>query len=360
MALPSGVLTRTRVGNQVREDFTDVVQDISPTQTPFITNIGRAKATQDAHEWPQDSLPDAKATNQHVDGDDFVAEGGTGQVGTGGAGSRISAGDRVGNFCEIGRFDIVVSRRAETTKSAGRVGKLSYQLAKAGRALKRDCEASATDNNSAVRGSETVAGRTAGAPAWIRANSSRSSSGTAGADPAALVAGFPTGNAATDSSTTRALSETDLLEVIASSYIQGGDPDMIMMFPTVKQKFSNYMFSPDNTNAGRIATQFQNVPTKAMGGVTAVGAVDVYVSDFGVLDVVPNRFQRARDVLVLEKDMWAIAYLEGYNLTDVNRTGLSEKRILSVDWCLEAKQAEASGIVADVDSTAAMVFASTE
>ncbi len=361
MAVPSGTLTRTGVGNIAREDFTDVVYDISPTQTPMQNNIGRADADQDAHEWPQDSLPAAKSNNQHVDGDDFVGEGGTGQTGSGSAGSQITSGDRVGNYCEIGRFDIVVSRRAEIVRKAGRRSSLGYQLAKAGRALKRDVESSLTANKAAVQGTASVAGQSAGYPAWIRNNSSRGpGSSTAGADPAALVNGFSTAGAATDADALRALSEEDILDVIGEIFIDGGDTDCIQRFPTTKQQFSRYMFSPDNTNSGRIATQYQDQGANPRAGVTAVGAVDVYVSDFGVIDVIPNRFMRSRDVFVLEKEMWALAYLEGYNVTDIGRTGLSEKRILSVDWCVEARESNASGIVADVDASAAMVFASTE
>ena len=167
MTLPSGIHSRTDVGNIAREDFTDVVTDISPTQTPFISNAGREDADQDAHEWPIDSLPAAKATNQHVDGDDFVAEGGAGQVGSGSAGTAISSGSRIGNYCEIGRVDIVVSRRAEIVKKAGRRSSLGYQIAKAGRVLKRDCESAALANKPAVQGTESVAGHSAGYPAWI-------------------------------------------------------------------------------------------------------------------------------------------------------------------------------------------------
>lgn len=365
MTLPSGILSRTDVGNIAREDFTDIVYDISPTQTPFITNIGREDADQDAHEWPQDSLPAAKSDNQHVDGDDFVAEGGAGQVGSGSAGTAISSGTRIGNYCEIGRVDIVVSRRAEIIKKAGRRSSIGYQIAKAGRVLKRDCESSALASKAAVQGTESVAGQSAGYPTWIigltdgTASREVSAGGPAGADPAALVNGFPTGAAAVDSSVQRALSEEDVLGVIASCYINGGETDCLMMFPTVKQKWSSYMFSPSTTNAGRIATQYQDQGPKPTAGVTAVGAVDVYISDFGVHDVVPNRFMRSRDVMVFEKDMWGIAYLEGYNVTDIARTGLSEKRVLSVDWCNEARESSSSGIVADIDPALAMVFAST-
>ena len=364
MTIPAQALDRTGIGNKAREDLMDIIYNIAPTERPFHMKIGRNSADQDAHEWVTDTLAAARSDNKHVDGDDFVAEGdsGGGQVGSGFVGVAITAGDRIGNHCQISRKDIVVTRRANRVRKAGRKDELGYQIAKAGRELQRDCEAAVLSNNNAVQGSTTVAGQTAAYNSWMRANSSRRTGdgGTDGADPAALVNGFPTGAAATDSSTQRALSETDLLDVIGEVYIAGGDPDCIMMHPTVKQKWSQYMFAPDNTNAGRIATQYQDQGKNPMSGATALGAVDMYVSDFGVLSVIPNRFQRSRDVPVFESGMWEISYLDPYQQFDIAKSGDTEKRVLLVDFCLQANNSLSSGIVADVDPALAMVFASTE
>lgn len=362
MAVPAQALDRTGVGNKAREDLIDIIYNISPTECPMTMIIGRGDADNDAHEWTTDSLAAARSDNKHVDGDDFSAEGDNGQVGSGFDGVAITAGSRIGNHCQISRKDIVVTRRANRVRKAGRRDELGYQIAKAGRELKRDVEAAVCANNNAVQGTTSVAGQSASYCAWMRNNSSRYNilSGTDGADPAALVSGFPTGAAATDAGKVRALSETDLLDVIGDCYIEGGEIDTVMFHPTVKQKFSQYMFAPDNTNAGRIATQFQDQGKNPRAGATALGAVDVYVSDFGVIDIVPNRFMRTRDVFVLEAAMWALAYLDPYQQFDIAKSGDSEKRVLLVDWCLEALNPDSSGIVADVDNTAAMVFASTE
>lgn len=358
------MMDRTGIGNKAREDLGDIIYNLSPTETPFTMLIGRTDADQDAHEWVTDSLAAARSDNKHVDGDDFMAEGdpGSSQVGSGFDGVAITAGSRIGNHCQISRKDIVVSRRANLVKKAGRKDELGYQIAKAGRELKRDIESSLVANNNAVQGSTTVAGQAGSYLAWIRANSSRynTTAGTDGADPAALVAGFPTGAAAVDASLLRALSETNILGVIANCYIAGGDIDTMLLAPALKQKWSQYMFSPDTTNSGRIATQFQDQGKSPSKGATALGAVDVYVSDFGVIDVIPDRFMRTRDVLIFEAAMWAIAYLDPYQQFDVAKTGDSEKRVLLVDWTLEARNPAGCGIVADVDSAVAMVFASTE
>lgn len=362
MTVPAQALDRTGIGNKAREDLADIIYNISPTECPFTMLISRGGADQDAHEWVTDALAAARSDNKHVDGDDFSAEGDTGQVGSGFDGVAITAGSRIGNHCQIGRKDIVVTRRANRVRKAGRKDELGYQIAKAGRELKRDVESSLLANNNAVQGTTSVAGQTGSYLNWMRANSSRHNTlaGTDGADPAALASGFPTGTAAVDASVLRPLSETDILDVIGECFIAGGDIDNMMMHPTVKQKWSQYMFSPDNTNSGRIATQFQDQGKNPSKGATALGAVDVYVSDFGVIDVLPNRFMRNRDVIIFEADMWALAYLDPYQQFDIAKTGDSEKRVMIVDYCLEARNPASSGIVADVDATAAMVFASTE
>ncbi len=362
MAVPAQALDRTGVGNKAREDLLDIIYNISPTETPFHNVTDTSDAEQDAHEWTNDSLAAARSDNKHVDGDDFSAEGDTGQVGSGFDGVAITAGTRIGNHCQISRKDIVVTRRANRVRKAGRKNELGYQIAKAGRELKRDCEAAALANNNAVQGTTSTAGQSASYLSWMRSNTSRHNtlSGTDGADPAALVSGFPTGAAATDASVLRALAEQDILDVIGACYIAGGEIDTISMEPTVKQKWSQYMFSPDTTNSGRIATPYQEHGKSPRSGATALGAVDMYVSDFGVIDIVPNRFQRTRDVLIFESAMFGIAYLDPYQQFDIAKSGDSEKRVLLVDWCLEARNPDGSGVVADIDSTAAMVFASTE
>jgi hypothetical protein len=360
MALPTGILSRTGLGTArvVREDLADIIYNISPTECPVVSAIGRNTADQDAHEWVTDALAAARSDNKHVDGDDFAAEGAAGQVGSGFIGVALTAGSRIGNHCQISRKDLVVSGRSQVVKKAGRSNELGYQIAKAGRELKRDMETAILANNNAVSGNDTTAGQAASINAWMR-NANATSRGATGADPAALVSGFPTGTAATDG-TQRAMSETDLLAVIGEIYIAGGDPDTAVMHPLLKQKWSQYMFSPSTTDAGRIATQYQDQGKSPSGGATALGAVDVYVSDFGKITIVPDRFARNREVTVLETDMWAVSYLRSFQQFDLAKSGDSEKRVLLCDWTLEARNPDSAGIMADLNPASAMVFASTQ
>ncbi len=323
-------------GDNVREDLTDVIYNISPTEVPFQANIGRGSADQTLHEWQIDELAAVDLGNAAIDGADFGADA-------------SDPASRIGVYMQISIKYIAVSRRANIVNKAGRRSELSYQIAKRGKELRRDVEGISTNNQATLAGNSTTASLTAGLGAWIKTNTVRGAGGT---DPALSGGTFgqPT-TAAGDSATPVALSETNMLQVLRECYTQGGNPNMLMCGVTVKQRFSNYMF----TSSARIATQRQDQGPVNRGGVSVVGAVDVYVSDFTVLDVVPNRFQRERDFWVLDSEYWELAYLDGYKTETIAKIGDAERRHILVDWGLASHNEAASGVVADVDETVPMV-----
>ena len=335
-------------GDNAREDLSNIISDISPTETPFQSSIGKDKATNTFTEWLQDSLATANASNAHIDGDEF-------------SGDSLTTPARLGNYCQIARKDLVVSRRANIVNKAGRKQEMAYQLAKAGKEIKRDVEAILLSNQAGAPGSNSGAGTTAGLPAWIgvavssEVDSGNTARGSSGADPALSGTndGFP--NSAATDGTVRALTEDGLLGVIKACYVNGSNPNVIMMGPTVKQQFSKYMFSSNS----RIATPYQDYGKNQRDGVGVVGAVDVYVSDFGVLDVVPNRFQRQVssdyvDVFVLDTEYASVSYLDDYRTDTISKVGDAERRMLLVDFALKIETPGAPGIYADVDDDAAM------
>jgi hypothetical protein len=341
MAQPGEALDRYDLatnGDTVREDLSDIIHNISPTETPFQSNIGRGSASSDKPEWQIDSLATANEDNAHIDGDDF-------------SGDALTDPTRLATYCQISRKDIVVTRRADKVNKAGMKSALAYFVAKAGKELKRDVEARITNNQIPVQGNATLASETGGADVWLTSNTSN---GALGSDPT-LSGGLP--NAAATPGNEQQLSEADLLTVIRSCYENGGNPTMIMMIPEVKQAFSNFMFS----SSASLATQNQDHGTKPRGGLTVVGAVDVYVSNFGVLDVVPNRFQTKyaaldanSSVFVIDPEYWEVAYLDGYMTERIAKSGDSEKRMLLVDYGLCCKNEAASGVVRAINNDAAM------
>lgn len=322
-------------GENVLDDLGDVIFNISPTETPFQSNIGRETSSSDYKEWFIDSLAAATAGNAHFDGDDFTADA-------------LNAAERLGNYHQIARKDLVVTRRADKVSKAGRKKELAYQIAKAGKELKRDVESSLVAEKIAVVGNSSTAPITAGLGGWLATNISRGTSGTAPAL-SSTTYGYPD-TLGTDG-TNRALDESAILGVIKDCYVAGGDPNMIMVGPAAKQQFSLYMFG----SSARIATPYQDHGAGKKNGVNAIGAVDVYVSDFGALDIVPNRFQGEDDCFILDTEYWCVSYLDSYKVDKIAKSGDSEKRMLLVDFALVSKNEAASGWFADVDETTAMV-----
>lgn len=321
-------------GDNVREDLTDVIYNISPTEVPFQANAGRGNATSILHEWQIDELTAVNTANAAIDGADFGTDA-------------SDPASRIGNFCQISIKYIAVSRRANIINKAGRKSELSYQIAKRGKELRRDVEAIATRNQAALAGNSTTASLTGSLGAWIRTNTSRGATGT---DPALSGTTFGQPTTAAGDGTTRAITETLILQLLRQAYNQGGNPNMFMCGPQVKQRFSNFMF----TTSARIATQRQDQGPVNRGGVSVVGAVDVYVSDFQIVDVVPNRFQRERDFWILDTEYWEIVYLDGYKTEEISKIGDAERRHILVDWCVQSSNEAASAVFADVNETVAM------
>ena len=322
-------------GDNVREDLTDVIYNISPTEVPLQANISRGSASNTLHEWQIDELAAVDTSNAAIDGADFGTDS-------------SDEAQRIGGYCQISIKYIAVSRRANIVNKAGRKSELAYQIAKKGKELRRDVEAIACLGQATLAGNSTTASLSPGLGAWIKTNTSRGATGT---DPALSNTTYGQPTTAPGDGTVRALDESLMLGLIKDAYVQGGDPNMIMVGPTVKQLFSNYMYG----SSARIATQYQDQGKSPRGGVTVVGAVDTYVSDFSVLDIVPNRFQRERDMWILDTEYWEIAYLDGYKTETIAKIGDAERRHMLVDWTLKSKNEAASATFADIDSTTPMV-----
>ncbi len=308
--------TYEAVGN--REDLSDVIYRIDPTETPFMSGVDRETASAVNHEWQTQALAAASGSNAQLEGDDIAADATTPTV-------------RLGNICQISRKSAQVTGTQQSVVHAGRANELDYQVMLKGKELKRDMETVLVGTNQAkASGNDTTARKTASILSWIKSNTSK---GTAGS-PADPSAADGTGTR-TDSSTQIAFTEPRLKGVLSSIWTAGGNPNVIMTGAFNKQVFSTF--------TGR-ATQMEEAKSKKI-----VASVDAYESDFGTLKVVANRFQRARDVLVLEMNKWAIAPLKGRNMLSIPlaRTGDSERRAVVTEYALVARNEKSSGGVFD-------------
>jgi hypothetical protein len=308
------------IGN--REDLSDQIYRIDPTEVPFFSGIDKVKSKATNHEWQTQALAAASTSNAQLEGDDnYNADAGTVTV-------------RLGNICQISRKTPSVTGTQEAVEHAGRGSEWDYQKMLKGLELKRDVEAILTGANQAkVTGATTTARKLADVLSWIKTNTDKG--GGTGADPTAADGT----SLRVDSATQRAFTENQLKGVIKKCYDQGGKPDTILMGSFNKQAFS--MFT------GR-ATATQDAKTKL---ITA--SVDVYDSDFGKLKAVPDLFMRTKDVLVLEMEKWAYASLPGRNFTfmPLAKTGDANKGTLLAEYTLEARNEKASGGVFDLTSS---------
>jgi len=292
-----------------REDLSNTIYNISPADVPFMSMIGRSKATNTLAEWQTDAL-DAAAANAQVEGDEYAYTAVTPTV-------------RLGNYTQISRKTVVVSGSQQASNNAGRDSEMALQLAKSSKALKRDMEKALTGNVAKLVGNASTARKLGGAETWIATNTSRHSGGSGAGGGAAPVDG-----------TARAMTEAMLKSVIQSTYSSGGDPSVLMVGPFNKGVVSGF--------AGR-STARQNIAKDAIQA-----AAHLYASDFGELKVIPNRFSRERSAFVLDPEYWSTAYFRDFKQEEVPKNGDHIKRALIVEYTLIAKNEAASGIIADL------------
>ena len=322
------------VPNALREDFSDIITTIDPTETPIQANIAQTDISNpEGFEWQIDALNTQVLTGLE---DGFAFADAT---------DGVTVRTRLLSRCMIQAKSIEISNRLEETEKAGVDSEISYQLALRSEDLKRDCEGAITDFATPIVSASGTAPKTAGIPTWIRTNTSYGATGAAptlsGKEPVVGTAG-----------TARALDESIFLDLLGGCYDSGGNPDMVSLGRAAKQKFSQYMFT---TNA-RIATQYQDQGARPAAGLQVVGAVDFYVSDFGVLAIVPNRFQaQSTDMLILDSTLWELGVFRGYQVQEMGKAGDNERFLILHDFCLISRDEAGSAIFADIDTSLDMV-----
>lgn len=315
MAQPTGTIDSYDEANSLREDLQNVIFDVSPTETPFLTAIGKTNIRSTNHEWQIDSLA-AAADNAQIEGNDVSTFAGSGTT-------------RVSNYTQISWKPIIVTETAMAVDLAGKKDSLAYQVAKQGRELKRDMEVALTGNYAKAVGNASTARHTRSLESWYETNASRGASGANGSDT----------EAATDTTATRSFTEDLLKTVLDSIFTNSGDgPNMIMLGAFNKRKLSAFA-----GNATRMIDATKNVLD---------GTIDIYRDEYGNdLKVVPNRFSRARTVHVLNTELFALGTLRPMAVTDLAKTGSAEKRKIETEYTLISKNEAGSGVIADLTTS---------
>lgn len=324
MTVPTNTF-QTFQAKGIREDLANVIYNISPAETPFMSNAGKETVSNTYFEWQVDSLASAVTTNAAVEGDDADI-------------AATNPTSRVGNYTQISTKTVSVSGTLEAVDKAGRRSELAYQMAKRSKELKRDMEATATSNQAANAGSASAARKTAGLEAWLRTNTNR---GANGANPtlSGTTSGFP--NAGATDGTQRTFTETLLKDMVKQVYTNSvSQPPILMVGPANKQQASTFP---------GIAVNRYQITSPQPGAV--IGAADVYVSDFGEISVVPNRFQRERTAFGINPEYASIVTLRNFQQIELAKTGDSEKRELLVEWGVKIHNEAAHGVIADLNTS---------
>ena len=303
----------------IREDLSNVIYNISPEETPFVSNVGKGSISNVVFDWQTDALA-AAAANAQLEGDETAYDA-------------VTATVRLQNYAQISRKSVIISGTEEKVNKAGRKSELAYQIAKRGAELKRDIEFGCLNNQAAVAGDSTTARQTGSLQAFLKTNTNKASDGT---DP--VYTTIP--NDARNDGTQRAFTEAMLKDVIQQVWTEGGMPKMLLVGPYNKTVVSGFAGIAET----RIAAT--NKPT------TIIAAADVYVSDFGAVSIVPSRFQRERDAFVVDPEYASIDYLRPMQTMDMAKTGDADKKLMLAEWGLRVKTEKAHGIIADLTTSA--------
>lgn len=317
--------TYDAVGN--REELADKIWMITPEEVPFTSLIGR-KSVESVHpEWQTDTLATPVTTNNQPEGNDWSFD-------------PIVATTRIGNYCQISEKSIIISRTQDNTSKAGRKSELAREIVKKGTELKTDIEVTLLSNQAASAGTGNGAtNRTsAGFRAWLTTNDDLGSGGSSGSFAAGIQGAATNG-------TQRAFSKAILDSVILSTYNAGGNPDVLMVSPYVKTVFSRIL---DDADVVPLRKELKS------GQAVIVAAADTYLSDFGLITVVPNRQMAragatiARNAFLIDPSMVTMGVFDPIQKHTPAKTGDAEKRVLNTEYTLVVNNEAAHGVAADL------------
>jgi len=302
----------------IREDLAPALASITPTETIFMSTIGTRNVDNTYFEWSEVDLA-AAASNRQIEGDVGLSN------------TAPTNAVRKGNYTQISAKVVEVSSTNQAVNGVADAQTVAKQVAYKLAEMKRDMEKMLLDNVAASAGASGTARQTAGLPAFLTSNTARGISGADGTTSGTGEAGYP--DAAATDGTQRAITEAILKGVIADCWDAGAEPSVVLCGSFNKQTISGFTGN---------ATRYKEAEDSKLNA-----AIDVYISDFGELQIVPARHIRARDVFVLDPNYASVAYLQTAKQEPLAKTGLSERRLISAEYGLQVTSQKAHGVVAD-------------
>ena len=295
-----------------REQLSNIIYNISPQTTPFMSAIGKNSVKNVTFDWQTETLPSASGTGE-IEGFEISRAATTATV-------------RESNVAMIQSRNSTVTGSQQASDPAGVKSQIAHFMALNAKALKRDMETALTGNYAKVAGSASAARQTRSFEAWITSNDSRGSGGADGSASAAATDG-----------TQRDLTEALLKTVLQTGFGNGAEMSMAICGPYNKTVISGF--------TGRSNVR-QVIETD-----TVEASISLYASDFGELKIVPDNFSRERSLLLVDPNYAAVSYLRDFESVDISTIGDAITKMLVVEYGLQMSNEAAHGIVADLNTS---------
>lgn len=314
MAIPTNTL-QTYQSNYNAEDVSEIIMNISPVDTPLLSMARKGKAEATYTEWPIESLTSVDSTNANIEGDDATNDAST-------------TPSRVGNYTQLMDKTIVVSTTQNAIRKYGAKNEFARQKAKKGKELKRDMETIMLLNQARVVGLTGTAQKMRSLPSWYSTNVNKASDGSNGSTSAARTDG-----------TQRNFSESLFKSLLVTTITNANElPSVVMAGPANRANLSSQL-------SGN-STRFYELKDGQLNA-----SISVYRSDYGPLKFVMNRFQRERDMHLLNPDYLEIRTLEPMQYQDLALTGLSQKGQMWTNFTLAVLNEAAHGGLFDLNTS---------
>lgn len=286
--------TYTAVGN--REDLMDIITNISPDETPLMNKFGRSKVTGMIHSWLTDSLG-TPGENAQLENQPFSSTPATPRV-------------KLDNNIQIFMRDCVVSDSQEAVLKAGVKSEMAYQLAKTLKMIALDVEYAIVNNDTKVQGTAVVQGKFGGVPYF---NSATFHQNTVTADE------------------DDGLTEENLNDAIQKAWEVGGTPDICVVSGVNKRIISGFT---GNAHRERSAdsTKIKQI-------------IEIYESDFGMVNTVLHRLQPDDRVDLLQSEYWKLAYLIPFKTYERPKDSLMNGKVVTGQLTLECRSPEANSVI---------------
>jgi hypothetical protein len=315
MAQPSNThSTYDHVGR--REDLSDIIYDVSPTETPYLSAIPKGKATSTKHEWLTRALAAASGSNAVIEGDDATTDAANTNV-------------RVFNYTQISDKVARVSGTQEAVNNAGMRSTMAREMADKMKELKRDVETTLLQNVAYVAGNDTLARKCAGLQTYIKTNVNKAANGT-------LATGD--GSDAYTDGTPRALLESYVEDCLATGWSNGAKPTLGIVNAFQKRKFAGFSGSSTKMSDGDKRKVVNNV--------------EVYIDPLGTeIRLVPCRHAPTDVAYFVDPEFVEFTTLRDFQTKELAKTGDSERKQIIVEYTMEVRNEKAHCAVYDLTAS---------